>query len=88
MNKSANSVYVTFNGIGVAASYILMGGSLWLSDMDLSMKAFWAMGIFMLTLSLVNLVKYRMDERSDLDKLTILETAKNEKIIEDFIKED
>ncbi len=88
MSKSANSVYVTFNSIGVAASYFMMGGSLWLSDMDLSMKGFWAMGIFMLTLSLVNLVKYRMDERSDMDKLNMLESAKNDKIIQDFIKEE
>ncbi len=88
MNKSANSVYVTFNGIGVAASYILMGGSLWLSDMDLSTKGFWAMGIFMLTLSLVNLVKYRIDDRAQADKLNLLENAKNDKIIQDFITEE
>ncbi len=88
MNKSASSVYVTFNGIGVAASYLIMGVSLWFAPIDLALKGYWAMGIFMLTLSLVNLVKYRMDERQDMDKLTILETAKNEKIIQDFITEE
>ncbi len=88
MTDSANSVYVKFNALGVAASYIMMGVSLWVSDMDISTKGFWAMGIFMLTLSLVNLIKYRIDDRASHDKLNILETAKNEKIIQDFIKED
>ena len=66
----------------------MMGVSLWIAPIDLALKGYWAMGIFMLTLSLVNLVKYRMDERQDMDKLTILETAKNEKIIQDFITEE
>jgi len=81
MKDSSNQVYVMFNGLGVAAAYLMMGVSLWLAPIDLALKGYWAMGIFMLTLSLVNLVKYRMDERNELD-------TKNEKIIQDFITEE
>lgn len=88
MKDTSNQIYIIFNSLGVAATYLMLGISLWLSPIDLSTKGLWAMGIFMLTLSLVNLVKYRIDERASQEKLNILETAKNEKIIEDFITED
>ena len=87
-NDKSNGVYVMFNGLGVATSYVMMAMSLWLAPVDLSTKGYWGMGIFMLTLSLVNLVKYRLDERVSQDKLNQLETAKNEKIIQDFIVDD
>jgi len=87
-NDKSNGVYVMFNGLGVVTSYVMMAMSLWLAPVDLSTKGYWGMGIFMLTLSLVNLVKYRLDERISQDKLNQLETAKNEKIIQDFIVDD
>lgn len=87
-NDKSNGVYVMFNGLGVATSYVMMALSIWLAPVDLATKGYWGMGIFMLTLSLVNLVKYRLDERLSHDKLNQLETAKNEKIIQDFISDD
>ena len=82
-----NQTYILFNGLGVAIAYVMLTLSIWMAPVDLSTKGYWGMGIFMLTVALVNLVKYRLDERIQQEKLTRLETAKNEKIIQDFITE-
>ena len=88
-DRNDNTLIMFLNGCGVAIAYGLLGISLWLStEVPLATKGYWGMGIFMLTLSLVNLVKYRLDERLSHDKLNQLETAKNEKIIQDFIVDD
>lgn len=83
----SNNVYMTFNAVGVATAYIMMGASIWLAPVNLSTKGYWAMGIFMLTLSLVNLVKYKLDDRASDDRINKLEAAKNEKILEDYVVE-
>lgn len=72
---NSNSVYINFNAIGIATAYGMLGISLWLAPVDLSMKGFWAMGVFLLTLSLVNFVKYRTDERTAQERLS--DTHKN-----------
>jgi hypothetical protein len=43
------------------------------------------MGVLWLAGSLVNLVKYRMDDRQASEALTRLENAKNEKLIKDYV---
>ena len=86
-STSSNQVYILFNGLGVLVAYVMMGLSVWLAPVDLSTKGYWGMGIFMLTVALVNLVKYRQDDRIQQEKTYKLETAKNEKIIQDFITE-
>ena len=45
------------------------------------------MGIVLLTLSLINLVKYRFDSRMSEDRIRQIEDAKNEKLLEEFIAE-
>ncbi len=84
-SDKSNDIYTTFNAIGVATSYVMLSASIWLAPVNLSTKGFWAMGIFMLTLSLVNLVKYRLDGRASDDRLNQLEAAKNEKILEEYV---
>ena len=86
MNNTSNSaIYIMFNAIGVATAYGMLALSVWLAPVDLSTKGYWGMGIFLLTLSLVNFVKYRLEDRIQQDKLFRLEAAKNEKIVQDYI---
>lgn len=88
MRTENNQIYIAFNGLGVAAAYFLMGLSIWLAPVDLSTKGYWGMGIFMLTVSLVNLVKYRQDDRYQQERISKLEAAKNERIIQDYITDE
>lgn len=50
------------DALGIAVAYFMLGLSIWMAPVDLSTKCFWAIGVFLLTLSLVNFVKYRMEE--------------------------
>ncbi|MEO0402861.1 MAG: hypothetical protein AAF214_10840 [Pseudomonadota bacterium] len=84
--KPDNTVIMMFNLVGVAAAYILLGMSLWLStEVPLSTKGFWGIGILMLTLSLVNFVKYRFDNQQRVDRINRIEEARNEKLLEDYV---
>ena len=84
--KPDNSLITMFNLAGVVAAYVLLGFSLYLSTgVPLSTKGFWGIGILMLTLSLVNFVKYRFDAQISKDRIRQLEDAKNEKLLEDFV---
>ncbi len=83
----SNSVYINFNALGIAVAYAMLGLSIWLAPVDLSTKGFWAMGVFLLTLSLVNFVKYRLDERASQDRVNMIEQAKTERLLTDFARE-
>ena len=48
----------------------------------------WAMGILLLTGSLVNLVKYRTDERISAETTAKIEKARNEKLISEYVGKD
>ena len=86
-NNSSNGIYIGFNAAGVATAYGMLALSVWLAPVDLSTKGYWGMGVFLLTIALVNLVKYRMEDRIQQETLFKLEAAKNEKIIKDYITE-
>ena len=85
--NNQNAVYITFNALGIATAYGMLALSVWLAPIDLSTKGYWGMGVFLLTCALVNLVKYRLDDRMQQERLFKLEAAKNEKIISDYITE-
>ena len=85
MNSDNNQIYNMFNAAGVAAALFLLSLSLWLAPVDLSTKGYWGMGIVLLMGSLVNLVKYRTDDRNARDVVRQLEQAKNEKILKDYV---
>lgn len=88
-NQSDSSTIMNFNLIGVIASYALLALSLYLSpDVPLSTKGFWGIGILLLTLSLVNWVKYRFDTKLTEDRLQRLEEAKTEKMLSDYVTAD
>lgn len=74
------------NLLGVAVAYGMLGISLWLSpDVPLSTKGFWAMRVMMLTLALVNFVKYRFEEKLSQDRVRRLEEARDEKLLSDYV---
>jgi hypothetical protein len=78
-----------FNGAAVVVAYAMLGLSLWLSpDVPLSTKGFWGIGVLLLTLALVNFVKYRFDDRLSEDRITRLEAARNEKLLSEYVNAD
>ncbi|MGH1576632.1 hypothetical protein [Planktotalea sp.] len=86
VDKTDNSLIMLFNGAGVVAAYGLLGMSLWLStEVPLATKGFWGIGILLLTLSLVNFVKYRFDNQQRVDRINRIEEARNEKLLEEHI---
>ncbi|SOH94139.1 hypothetical protein SAMN06273572_103166 [Monaibacterium marinum] len=84
-NENSNSIYTLFNMLGVATAYGMLALSIWMAPVDLSTKGFWGMGVFLLTLSLVNLVKYRIDDRIQADRIRQLEAARDDKLLTDFV---
>jgi hypothetical protein len=87
-NKSDNSLIMFINGVGVVVAYGMLGLSLWLStEVPLATKGFWGMSVMMLTLALVNFVKYRFEERMSEDRVHRIEEAKNEKLLSDYVGE-
>ena len=88
MNKSENNMIVNFNFLGVLIAYAMLAMSIWITDIPLSAKGYWGMGVLLLTLSLVNFVKYRFDDRLREDRLQRLEDAKNEKLLEEYVSDN
>ena len=83
-----NGLILFLNGLGVAIAYGLLALSLYMStEVPLATKGYWGMGILLLTISLINLVKYRFDWRSNSDRIRKIEDAKNDKILEEALKE-
>jgi hypothetical protein len=89
MNRNNdNSLILFLNGAGVAIAYGLLAISLWLStEVPLATKGYWGMGILLLTLSLINVVKYRFDSKSNEDRIRRIEDARNDKLLEEALKE-
>ena len=86
--KTDNTVILNFNLLGVLVAYGMLAMSIWITDIPLSAKGYWGMGVILLTLSLVNFVKYRFEEKIRQDRLRQLEDAKNEKLLEDYVNEN
>ena len=84
-SNDTNQIYILFNGAAVVAALFLLSLSLWLAPVDISTKGYWGMGIVLLIGSLVNLVKYRTDDRNAQSVVRQLEQAKNEKLIKDYV---
>lgn len=88
MDKATdNTLIINFNLLGVFIAYGMLALSIWVTDIPLSAKGYWGMGVLLLTLSLVNFVKYRFEDRLREDRLTRLEDAKNEKLLEEYVYE-
>ncbi|MCG7622323.1 FIG01031259: hypothetical protein [Tritonibacter mobilis] len=86
--RNENALITNLNIAGVVIAYGMLGISLWLStEVPLSTKGYWAMGILLLTLSLINVVKYRFDIRQSEDRIRRIEDIRNERMLEDALKE-
>ncbi len=84
--KNDNTLMTNLNMGGVILAYILLAISLWLStEVPLATKGYWGMGIVLLTISLINVVKYRMDAKLNDDRIRLLEDAKNERLLAEFV---
>ncbi|MDQ2091642.1 hypothetical protein [Marimonas arenosa] len=84
--KTDNTLIMLFNGAGAIAASVLLGLSLYLStDVPLSTKSYWGIGVLMLTFGLVNFVEYRFDTLPREGRPKQLEDAKNERLLEEFI---
>lgn len=84
--KSDNALIMFFNGAAVLVAYGMLGLSLYLStDVPFSTKGFWGISVLLLTLALVNFVKYRFDDRLSVDRVQRLEEARNEKLLSDYV---
>lgn len=84
--KNENTTIMNFNLLGVVVAYVMLALSLYNSpDVPLSTKGYWGIGVLLLTLSLVNFVKYRFDERLSADRIQRLEDARNEKLLSDYV---
>lgn len=86
-NMTSTQLYILLNLAGVLIAYVMMAGSLWYAPVDFSTKGYWAMGILMLSASLINVVKYRFDDVSRQDRIRQLEDARNEKLLKDYVAE-
>ena len=87
-DRSDNNLISLLNIAGVCVAYLMLGISLWLStEGPLATKGYWGMGILLLTLSLINVVKYRFDNRSSEDRIRKIEEARNEKLLEEALKD-
>ena len=86
--RNDNMLIMLINVAGVILAYGLLSLSLYLStEVPLSTKGYWGMGVLMLTISLINVVKYRFDWRSSEDRIRGIEEARNEKLLEEFVGE-
>ena len=84
--RADNNLIQTLNLSGVVAAYVLLAISLWLStEVPLATKGYWGMGVLLLTLSLVNVVKYRFDAQASIDRIKQLEDAHNERLLAEFV---
>ncbi|WP_264210102.1 hypothetical protein [Leisingera thetidis] len=85
-DSTDNKLIILLNAAGVAIAYAMLGISLWLStEVPLATKGYWGMGVLLLTLSLINVVKYRFDHRSSEDRIRKIEDARNEKLLQDAL---
>ena len=85
-DRNDNSTILMLNMAGVALAYVLLGISLWLStDVPLSTKGYWGMGILLLTISLINVVKYRFDNQQREDRIRRIEEVRDEKLLEEAL---
>jgi hypothetical protein len=84
--KSDTSLITSLNFFGVITAYVLLALSLYLStDVPLATKGYWGMAVLMLTICLVNFVKYRFEAMANEDRIRQLEEAKNERLLAEFV---
>ena len=87
LNHSENALIINFNLVGIFIALGMLALSIWLTPVALAIKGFWAIGVLMLSLALVNFVKYRIEDRIRQDRINRLEDAKNERLLEYYVND-
>ena len=88
-SNNDNALIMLVNLAGSLIALAMLALSLYMSpDVPLSTKGYWAIAVLMLCVSLINFVKYRFDERIAADRISRIETARNEKLLEDYVSTD
>jgi len=88
-SNNDNALIMLINLAGTFIALGMLALSLYMSpDVPLSTKGYWAIAVLMLCVSLINFVKYRFDERIAADRIQRIETARNEKLLEDYVTAD
>lgn len=83
---SDNIMIMNLNLLGALAAYVLLAISLWLStDVPLATKGYWGMAVLLLTICVINYVRYRFDAKANDDRIRQLEEAKNERLLAEFV---
>lgn len=84
--QSDTTLVTALNFFGVVIAYVLLAISLYLStDVPLATKGYWGMAVLLLTICLVNFVKYRFETMANEDRIRQLEEAKNERLLAEFV---
>lgn len=88
-NTTDRTLIIGLNLAGVAAAYGLLIVSLYMStDVPLATKGYWGMAVLLLTISLINVVKYRFDSQASDDRISQIEQARNEKLLAGYVGKD
>lgn len=88
-NSTDRTLIMGLNLAGVIAAYGLLIVSLYLSpDVPLATKGYWGMAVLLLTISLINVVKYRFDNQASEDRISQIEQARNEKLLAGYVGKD
>lgn len=78
--------WIQFNYACVLIAYVMLGTSFFLMPLNIATKGYLAMGIIFLSGSLITLVKTLHDNRIQGEVTSKLERAKQDKLLEDYVK--
>lgn len=79
-----SQAWISYSYLSTALAIVLMFGGIWFAPLDLSFKAYFAMGTFFMISSVINLTKAMRDKHEGEKFTNKLEEAKTEKILREF----
>ncbi len=84
--QTDNTLIMGINIMGGLLAYGLLAISLWLStDVPLATKGYWGMAVLLLTISIINVVKFRLEAKQGEDRIRQLEEARNERLLAEYV---
>ena len=79
-----SQAWISYSYASTILAITLMLGGIWFSPLDMSFKAYFAMGTFFMISSVINLTKTMRDKHEGERFSNKLEEAKTEKILREF----
>lgn len=86
--KTDTTLITNLNLVGVIVAYAMLALSLYMAEVPLATKGYWAIGVLLLSLALVNFVRYRFEALINDDRLRQIEDAKTEKMLQDYVSKE